>query len=51
MSKKQKAAALLAAALVGQALLGKYAKQQGATLGLSVAVVSVLGLAVGQALA
>lgn len=51
MSKQQKAAAGLVVALIGSAYLGKVAKQQGAMLGLSAAMVSVLGYAVAYALA
>lgn len=50
MSKNQKAAVTLVVALAGQAWLGKVAKQQGATLGLSIALVSLLGLAIGNAI-
>ncbi|MFF4361165.1 hypothetical protein [Streptomyces sp. NPDC001604] len=50
MSKQQKAAVGMVVALAASAYLSKYAKQQGATLGLSAAVVSVIGLAVGHAI-
>ncbi|MFF9310097.1 hypothetical protein ACF1BS_04215 [Streptomyces sp. NPDC014748] len=51
MTKKQKAAAIMVAALVAQAYAGKVAKQQGASLGLSVAALSLLGLVITSALA
>ncbi|MCW7942826.1 hypothetical protein AAW14_12420 [Streptomyces hygroscopicus] len=47
MSKNQKAAVLMVAALAGQVYLGKVAKQQGAALGLSVTAVSLIGYAIG----
>ncbi|MFF0139684.1 hypothetical protein ACFYRN_24925 [Streptomyces sp. NPDC005227] len=47
MSKNQKAAVLMVAAMVGQVYLGRYAKQQAAALGLSVMAVSVVGLVIG----
>ncbi|MBT2389843.1 hypothetical protein J7E87_10460 [Streptomyces sp. ISL-1] len=50
MSKNQKAAVVLLAAVAGQAYLGKVAKQQAAVLGLSAVAVMLLGLAVGAAL-
>lgn len=50
MSKKQQAAVVMVAALAAQAYFGKVAKQQGAALGLSVVAVSLIGLAVTQAL-
>lgn len=51
MSKKEKAVVTMVVALVGSAYLGKLAKQQGAALGLSAAVVSVIGYAVTYAMA
>ncbi|MEU9208534.1 hypothetical protein AB0D27_11410 [Streptomyces sp. NPDC048415] len=51
MSKKQQAALIMVAALAGQAALSKVAKQQGATLGLSVVAVSLIGLAIGAVVA
>lgn len=51
MSKKEKAAVTMIVALVGSAYLGKIAKQQGATLGLSALLVSVLGYAAAYAIA
>lgn len=50
MSKKEKATLAMVVALAGSAYLSKYAKQQGAALGLSAAVVSVIGLAVAYAI-
>ncbi|GAB2714546.1 hypothetical protein [Streptomyces bullii] len=50
MSKNQKAAVLMIAAIAGQAYLSKVAKQQAATLGLSVVAVGLIGLAIGTAL-
>ncbi|MEU5525168.1 hypothetical protein ABZ759_32220 [Streptomyces sp. NPDC047860] len=50
MAKKQQVAVVMVAALAGQAYLGKVAKQQGAALGLSVVAVSLIGLALTQAL-
>ncbi|MFJ4735274.1 hypothetical protein ACIP6V_23875 [Streptomyces sp. NPDC088770] len=50
MSKKQQAAVVMVAALAGQAYLGKVAKQQGTALGLSVVAISLIGLALTQAL-
>lgn len=47
MSKNQKAAVLMVAALAGQVYLGKVAKQQGAALGLSVTAVGLIGYAIG----
>lgn len=44
MSKNQKAIVVLAAAVAGQAYLGKLAKQQAAALGLSAVAVMLLGL-------
>ena len=51
MSKKQKAIVVMVAAMAGQAYLGKVAKQQGAALGLSIVAVSLIGYAIGAALA
>jgi len=51
MSKKEKAALAFVVAVVGSAYLGKVAKQQGAALGLSAAVVGVIGYAVSYAMA
>jgi hypothetical protein len=50
MSKQQKALVLMVAAMAGQAYLGKVAKQQAATLGLSVVAVGLFGLVAGAAL-
>lgn len=50
MSKKQQAAVLMVAAMVGQAYFGKLAKQQAAALGLSAVAVGLVGLAIGTAL-
>ncbi|MER5912336.1 hypothetical protein ABT124_18040 [Streptomyces sp. NPDC001982] len=50
MSKNQKAAVLMVAALAGQAYLNKVAKQQGSALGLSVVAVSLIGIVMTQAL-
>lgn len=50
MSKKQQAALVMVAALAGQAYLSTVAKRQGAALGLSVVAVSLIGLAVSQAI-
>lgn len=51
MSKKEKAAVAMVVALAGSAYLSKYAKQQGATLGLSAVAITVIGLAVAQVIA
>ena len=51
MSKKEKAALLMVAAVAGQVILGKYAKQQAATIGLPVMAVSLIGAAIGVVLA
>jgi len=51
MSKKEKAAVGMVVALAASAYLGKVAKQQGAALGLSAAVVSMIGYAVAYAIA
>ena len=51
MSKKEKAGLIMAVALIGSAYLGKVAKQQGAALGLSAAVVSMIGYAVAYTIA
>lgn len=50
MSKNQKAAVLMVAAIAGQAYFGKVAKQQGAALGLPVLAISLIGLAIGTAI-
>jgi hypothetical protein len=50
MSKKQQAAALMVAAMAGQVLLGKYAKQQAAALGLSAMAVGLVGIVIGAAI-
>lgn len=51
MSKREQQAALaMVAALAASAYLGKIAKQQGAALGLSAVAVSLIGLAIGNAL-
>ncbi|MEU3340674.1 hypothetical protein [Streptomyces sp. NPDC006668] len=50
MSKKEKAAVTMVVALVGSAYLSKVAKQQVAALGLSVVAVSLIGLAMAQAI-
>lgn len=47
MSKKQKAAVLMAAALARQAIAGKVTRQQGAVLGVSVVAFSLVGLTAG----
>ncbi|MGW4227660.1 hypothetical protein ACWEG1_29870 [Streptomyces bauhiniae] len=49
MSKKQQAVVAMVAALAAQTYLGKVAKQQGATLGLSVVAVSLIGYAITAA--
>jgi hypothetical protein len=51
MSKKEKAGLIMVVALVGSAYLGKVAKQQGAAIGLSAAVVSLIGYAVTYTIA
>ena len=51
MSKQRKAVLAMVAALAGSAYLGKVAKQQGAALGLSGVVVSLIGYAVTYAIA
>ncbi|MGW2620341.1 hypothetical protein [Streptomyces sp. NPDC001500] len=51
MSKQEKAALGLVVALIGSAYLGKVAKEQGAALGMSAMVVSVLGYAAAYAIA
>ncbi|MEU8906984.1 hypothetical protein [Streptomyces mirabilis] len=51
MSKDQKAAVLMVAAMAGQVYLGRYAKQQAAALGLSVVAVSLVSLAIGAVIA
>jgi len=50
MSKKEKAAVAMVAALVAQAYLGKVAKAEGAALGLSVMAVGLIGYAISAAL-
>ncbi|MFD7980248.1 hypothetical protein [Streptomyces sp. NPDC059071] len=50
MSKKQKAAAALAAAVVVQVLANRVAKQQAAVLGVPVFALSVVGAVVSAAL-
>ncbi|MDX2652132.1 hypothetical protein PV360_37145 [Streptomyces scabiei] len=50
MSKKQQAAVLMVAAVAGQVVLSRFAKQQAATLGLPVLAVSLVGLAIGAVL-
>ena len=50
MSKNQKAAVLMVAAMVGQAYLGRMAKQNAAALGLPAVVVGLVGVAIGAAL-
>ncbi|MFE6362962.1 hypothetical protein ACFVP3_23560 [Streptomyces sp. NPDC057806] len=50
MSKKQQAAVLMVAAVAGQVLLGKYAKQQAAALGLSTVAVGLVGMVIGAAM-
>ncbi|MET7936054.1 hypothetical protein [Streptomyces sp. NPDC005322] len=50
MSKKQQAFVWMGAAIVGQVLLGKVAKQQAAALGIPAIVVGLAGIAIGTAL-
>ena len=50
MSKQQKAAVGMVVALAASAYLSKYAKQQGATLGLSAVAITLIGLVVTQAI-
>ncbi|WAZ20183.1 hypothetical protein STRCI_001282 [Streptomyces cinnabarinus] len=50
MSKKQQAAVLMVAAMAGQVLLSKYAKQQAAALGLSTVAVGLVSIVIGTAL-
>ena len=50
MSKKQKAAVAMIAALAAQAYLSKVAKQQGAALGLPVLAVGAIGYVISAAL-
>ena len=51
MSKKQQAAVLMVAAVAGQVILGHYAKQQAAAIGVPVLAVSLIGAAIGVVLA
>lgn len=51
MSKNQKAALIMVAAVAGQVYLGKVAKQQAAVLGVSALALSMLGLTAAYALA
>ncbi|MFF7452128.1 MULTISPECIES: hypothetical protein [unclassified Streptomyces] len=51
MSKNQKAAVVMIAAVAGQVWLGKVAKQQAASLGLPVLALSLVGLAATYVLA
>ncbi|MFI8535383.1 hypothetical protein ACIGMX_34700 [Streptomyces aquilus] len=51
MSKNQKAAVVMVAAVAGQVYLGKVAKQQAASLGLPVLALTLLGMAATYALA
>lgn len=50
MSKREQAAVAMIVTLAGSAYLGKVAKQYGAALGLSAVAVSLIGLAIGNAL-
>ncbi|MFF3848028.1 hypothetical protein [Streptomyces sp. NPDC002328] len=50
MSQKQQAMVVMAVAIVGQAYLGKVARQQAAMLGLPVLAASLIGLAVSARL-
>lgn len=50
LSKKQQAAVVMGAAIVGQIWLGRVAKQQAATLGIPAIVIGLAGIAIGMAL-